>query len=156
MSPGEGDSPQAHQLGSSLKPRGFSQPPWLTTLLHRMRGPLACQVFWDVAGLESPVGLNPPLGSFPSQICSVSLILMAVPIQAGLESPTAKPRHCPPSPQAGGSPVALEAHHREENLSWSPSYPQGMYESGLESGAGCQRVDFLLHTSWLGIHNIFN
>lgn len=66
-------------------------------------------------------GLIPPLGLFPSQIRSASLIPMAVPIQAGLENPAAKPRHCPPSLQAGGSPVALEAHHREGNLSWSPS-----------------------------------
>lgn len=66
-------------------------------------------------------GLIHPLGLFPSQIQSVSLILMGVPIQAELENPTAKPRHCPPSLQAGGSPVALEAHHREGNLSLSPS-----------------------------------
>lgn len=31
---GGGDIPQAHQLGGSLKPRGFSWPPWLTILLH--------------------------------------------------------------------------------------------------------------------------
>lgn len=74
-----------------------------------------------MAGLEGPGGLIPPLRLFPSQICSASLIPMSVPIQAGLENPTAKPRHCPPSLQAGGSLVALEAHHREGNLSWSPS-----------------------------------
>lgn len=69
-----------------------------------------------MAGLEGPGGLIPLLGLFPSQTLSVALILMAVPIQAGLQSSTAKPRHCPPSPQAGGSPVALEAHHGREPL----------------------------------------